>query len=157
MFTVEYTYVKAHQDNKTAFCTLSWKAQLNCMCDHMAKVRILADRLEANASGKMFPIEPVGIFVGDQKMTSDTGDHTRFWAHKKIARKYFKEHKILTPEQFNQVDWKSTHSTLHSLPRLFQLWASKHVLGVAGTAKFLSHQDGRSPLSPSCLTCIESC
>ena len=136
---------------------LSWKAQLNCMCDHAAVVSISADGLEAKASGKMFPLEPVGIFVEDQKMTSDTGDHIRFWAHKKIARKYFEEHKILTPEQFDQVDWKLMHSTLHSLSRLFQLWASKHVLGVAGTMKFLSHQDGRSPICPSCLTCIESC
>ncbi len=80
---------------------LSWKAQLNCMCDHAAVVSISADGLEAKASGKMFPLEPVGIFVEDQKMTSDTGDHIRFWAHKKITRKYFEEHKILTPEQFD--------------------------------------------------------
>ena len=90
-------------------------------------------------------------------MTSDTGNHTGFWAHKKLACKYFNEHKILTPEQFDQVDWKSTHSTLHNLSQLFQLWASKHVLGITGTMKSLSHQDGRSPLSPSCLTCIETC
>jgi hypothetical protein len=157
LFTVNYTYVKAHQDDNATFCTLSWTAQLNCMCDHAAKVRISADGLDAKAPRKMFPLEPVGIFVGDQKMTTDTCNHIWFWAHKKIARKYIEDHKILTPEQFDQVDWKSTHSTLHSLSQLFQLWASKHVLGVAGTMKFLSHQDGRSPLCPSCLTCIKTC
>jgi hypothetical protein len=44
-----------------------------------------------------------------------------------------------------------------SVLRLFQVWASKHVLGIAGTMKFLSHEDGRKPICPSCLTCEETC
>jgi hypothetical protein len=105
----------------------------------------------------MFLLEPVGIFVDNQKMTSDTGDHIRFWAHRRLARIYFHKHKVLSKRQFDQVDWKSVHPTLHGISRLFQLWASKHVLGVAGTMKFLSHQDDRSPLCPSCGACNESC
>jgi hypothetical protein len=37
------------------------------------------------------------------------------------------------------------------------VWASKHVLGIAGTMKFLSHQDGHEPVCPSCLACEETC
>jgi hypothetical protein len=37
------------------------------------------------------------------------------------------------------------------------LWASKHVLGIAGMMKFLANQDNRSPLCPSCLECKEAC
>ena len=105
----------------------------------------------------MFPLEPVGIFVDNQKMTLDTGDHIRFWAHRRLAPIYFHKHKVLSTRQFDQVNWKSVHSTLHGLSRLFQLWASKHVLGVAGTMMFLSHQDDRSPLCPSCGACNKSC
>jgi hypothetical protein len=55
------------------------------------------------------------------------------------------------------VDWKLVCSTLHDLPRLFQVWAAKHVLGIAGTMKFLAHQDDRSPLCSSCNKCKETC
>ncbi len=51
----------------------------------------------------------------------------------------------------------SIHCTLHNLPRLFQVWAAKHVLGIAGTMSFLSHHDKQSPLCLSCLNCRETC
>jgi hypothetical protein len=73
-----YLHVKAHQDDKDSFSNLSRKAQLNCICNHAAKVRILADGMEATASCKMFPLEPVRIFVGGQKMMLETGDHICF-------------------------------------------------------------------------------
>jgi hypothetical protein len=65
--------------------------------------------------------------------------------------------KILSGNGFNEVGWDSVHSTLHSVPRLFQVWASKHVLGIAGTLKFLLHQDDHKSLCPSCLSCKETC
>ncbi len=105
----------------------------------------------------MFPMEPIAIFVGDQKMTSDTGDQIRFWAHCYLARQYYQDHNILSSDQFDHVDWKSIHGTLHGLARLLQLWAAKHVLGIVGTMKFLAHQDNRCPLCPSCRTSIETC
>jgi hypothetical protein len=90
-------------------------------------------------------------------MTSETGDHIRFCAHLQLARQYYRDHKLLSFEQCNLVDWKSIHRTLHNLSRLFQLWASKHVLGIAGTMKFLACQDNRSLLCPSCLEYKETC
>ena len=90
-------------------------------------------------------------------MTLETGDHIRFWAHRHLAWDYYGNHKILSTKQFDQVDWKSIHNTLHGLPRLFQLLASKHVLGIAVTMKYLSHQDNRSPICPSCHVCAETC
>jgi hypothetical protein len=70
---------------------------------------------------------------------------------------YYQKHDILSHEQFDAIDWRPIHNTLHDLPRLFQLWASKHVLGIAGTTKFLSHQDDRSPLCSSCHECDKTC
>ncbi len=90
-------------------------------------------------------------------MTSKTGNHICYWAHHHLAQRYYCNHKLLSFEQFNAVDQKSIHCPLHKLPGLCQLWAAKHVLGVAGTMMFLSHQDGRSPLCPSCNNCNEMC
>ena len=87
-FTMDYVHLKANQDDKHSYSKLSRKAQLNCMCDHAAKVRISTDGMKKTASGQMFPLEPVGIFVDNQNMTSDTGDYIQFWAHRRLARIY---------------------------------------------------------------------
>ena len=34
---------------------------------------------------------------------------------------------------FREVAWRQVYDTLHSVPRLFQLWACKQVTVVAGT------------------------
>jgi hypothetical protein len=121
-FTTYYSRVKAHQDDKDSFSKLSRKAQLNCICDHAAKVQIVADGIEVvTPPCRMFPLETISLFVGGQKMTSEMGDHIQFWDHHCLAQEYYQDHKILSPDQFDEVDWRSVHSTLHRLPRLFQL------------------------------------
>jgi hypothetical protein len=104
IFTTYYLHIKAHQDNKDLFAKPSRKAQLNCICNHAAKARILEDGIKATASCKMFPLELVGLFVGGQKMTLDTGDHIRFWAHHRLAQDYYQDRNILSNEQFDQAD-----------------------------------------------------
>jgi hypothetical protein len=66
-FTIYCTHIKAHQDVQKAFSSLSRKAQLNCICDHAAKQQIAADGLNATTPCRMFPLKPIGIFVGGQK------------------------------------------------------------------------------------------
>ncbi len=39
-FTMDYIHMKAHQDDNHLYIKLSRKAQLNCICNHAAKVRI---------------------------------------------------------------------------------------------------------------------
>jgi hypothetical protein len=39
-FTTYYSHIKAHQDDNALFDKLSRKAQLNCICDHVAKAAI---------------------------------------------------------------------------------------------------------------------
>jgi hypothetical protein len=152
-----YLHVKAHQNDKALFANLSQKVQLNCICDHAAKQRIAINKLEGPILGWIFPLEPIGIFVNGKKMTLETGSQIRLWAPRQLACTFFHIQKILFHIQFNNIDWLSVHRTLHNLSHLFQIWAAKHVLGIAGTMKFLSHQDDRSPLHPSCLCCEESC
>jgi hypothetical protein len=72
-FTTYYSHVKAHQDNMVSFKKLSRKLQLNCICDHKAKKRIAADGINGAVSGRMFPMEPIGLFIRGEKITSKTG------------------------------------------------------------------------------------
>ena len=156
-FAMHYSYIKAHQDNQRSFQNLDRKVQLNCICDHAEKFQIAADGQEHSAPGKMFPLEPVEVYVQGEKMTSETGGSIQYWAHYQLVRNYYQEHDILSHEKFDAIDWRPIHNTLHDLPRLFQLRASKRVLGIAGTMKFLLHQDGRSPICPSCHNCDKTC
>jgi hypothetical protein len=90
-------------------------------------------------------------------MISEAGGQMQFWAHYQLAQLVYCKQKILSPGQYNFVDWKSVHSTLHDLPWLFQVCAAKHVLEIVGTMEFLAHQDDKSPLCPSCNKYRETC
>jgi hypothetical protein len=134
-----YSHIKAHQDNNVSFDKLSWKAQLNCMYDHAAKQRIAVDGTEGATPGQMFPLKPIGLFVQGEQRTSETGGWIRFWPQHQLAQTFYHDWKTLSHDQFNSMDWVSVHHTLHDLPQLFQVWAAKHALGIAGTMYFLSH------------------
>jgi hypothetical protein len=97
------------------------------------------------------------MFIQGEKMTSDTGEILRFWAHRQLAREYYRSREIISYRQFDEIDWWQLRKKLLALPRLFQLWAAKHVNKIAGTMSFLSHQDGRCDLCPSCGTHKETC
>ena len=90
-------------------------------------------------------------------MTSDTGEQLRFWAHCQLAWFYYHSQGIISHEKFDEMDWWSVCKTMHDLPRLFQIWAAKHVNNIAGTMSFLSYQYDRQKSCPSCQTCEETC
>jgi len=51
-----------------------------------------------------FPLEPIVVYVGHQKVTSGKGDGIRFWVHIQLAKKAMFELSILSYEQFEEVD-----------------------------------------------------
>ena len=97
------------------------------------------------------------IWAVQEKLMSDTGDLLEFWAHQQLAREYYGSTDIISHKQFDEIDWWSLRTTLLRLPHLFQLWASKHLNGIAGTMSFLLHQDGQCNLCPSCKIVTETC
>ena len=103
-------------------------------------------------------MEPVAVFVGQEKMTSDTSEELRFWAHHQLAGQTMFSLGILSGHSFDQVAWRQVYAALHSVPQLFQLWASKQVMEVAGTNLMQSlYTEGHDPHCPSCSHALESC
>ena len=49
---------------------------------------------------KEFTLESLCVFLGKEKMSSDTGARIRFCAHKQPAEEVFRNQKILLPDQF---------------------------------------------------------
>jgi hypothetical protein len=94
-------------------------------------------------------LEPVCLFAGDNKVTTDNADSLRFWAHRKLAKGRFEAVHILHHNALKMVDWEIVYRTLRNVPKLFQLWASNQVMGIAGTMEWDKSVVWKCP-SPSC-------
>jgi hypothetical protein len=119
-FTIHYLHVRAHQDDSSSFKNLSRKTQLNCICNHTAKQCIAIDGSGSCKSKRLFPLEPIGMFIQGEKLTSDTGELLCFWAQRQLAREYYCSRDTILYDQFDETDWWSLRKTLLTLPRLFQ-------------------------------------
>ena len=127
------------------------------MDDHVKKVIWSLEELHLPAQ-EIFPLEPVTIFVGNEKMTPNTGDSLRFWVHQNLAKELFFKIGILIPLGFEEVSWRIMYDTLQELSCLFQLWEYKQVISIAGTnliqSRYKPHHD---PTCPSCDQCVKTC
>jgi hypothetical protein len=81
--------VEAHQDDKRAFNKLSRKSQLNFICNHLAKQRLSEEAIKQKGGSQLFLLDPIGIFIGAAKLSSETGPLLRFHAHQQLARSLF--------------------------------------------------------------------
>ncbi len=63
---------------------------------------------------------------------------------------------ILYSQKFELVDWEMVYSQLNSVPKLFQLWACKQVMGIAGTMEWDKSVIRKCP-SPSCMQEQDTC
>jgi hypothetical protein len=72
-------------------------------------------------------------FIGKEKMTTDTGASSTFWAHRQLAREAMVKGKLLSGKQFDLIAWERLSQGLHGTPKMFQLWACKQVWDIAAT------------------------
>ena len=71
----------------------------------------------------IFPLEPLAVFVGKDKLTSGSEDLIRYWCHWKMARIVLAHEKVnvLQPDQFDEVEWPAAYEALSvDVPRMFQ-------------------------------------
>jgi hypothetical protein len=117
------------------------------------------DYIEPHTNLSQLPLEPLSLMVGMYKLTSDTEHTLRFVAHRIEAKELFSSLRILTYHQFEEVAWLEVHATLHSLPKMFQMFVGKQVFGVSAILKNLSKQKAFTHLGdrcPSCTICSET-
>ena len=156
--SIEYRHVDSHQDDQEEFLKLVRKSQLNCLMDGAAKSVLWGLVGEDLPSQKPFPLEPVTVHIGQEKITTDSGPSIRFAVHKQLVEQFFYDNGLLSSTQFGEVDWRVVHSALHSVPRMFQIWASKQVMDLAGTnANIAAYQPDHCPYCPICDVEVETC
>jgi len=157
-FGLSYFHVKAHLDEDWDFHLLPIPAQLNCRMDAMAKTAILELDCDDLPRQQNFPLEPVAVYVGSEKMTSSTSPSLRFWTYGVTARQAYHELGILFAHQFDEVDWPAIHQTLLDVPRMFSIWACKQVMDIAPTnLNQKQYKPEHDPLCPSCGRVEETC
>ena len=92
------------------------------------------------------------MYVEEEKITMQCGMMVRFWVHKEYARKMFHKQHILFRVGLDLVNWEAVYQVLHGVPRMLQVWASKQVMGTAGTFGSCAKLDKNvNPICPSCL------
>jgi hypothetical protein len=84
-FSQIFSHVKAHQDDGRKYGDLLCEAQLNCQMDYLAKKAIHEAPPTHDAAMQHFPFEPLGVFLGKNKLTSDKGERQKFWVHKQLT------------------------------------------------------------------------
>jgi hypothetical protein len=124
--------------------------------DYHAKRTIWDETQHQDTMTRSFLLEPICVFLGHNKLTSDKGGKLRFWAHRQQAKSCFYDAKILFKE-FKLVDWESIHSALHSVPRIFKTWACKQVMRKAPAYGNRARETDLNPLCPSCAQVREAC
>ena len=81
---------------------------------------------------RCFPLEPISVWVGEDKMTSDTSKLLKFWVHKQLAEQTFYQLSLMSLDHFQEVAWRQVFDSLYEVPRLFQIWECKQVTNIAG-------------------------
>jgi hypothetical protein len=102
---------------------------------------------------RCFPLEAISVWVGKDKMTSDTSKALRFWVHKQLAEQTFHALGLLILTQFREVAWKKIHGALHEVPRMFQIWAAKQVTEIAGVNANQAIRNPNKNIDPRCPSC----
>ena len=92
------------------------------------------------------------------KLFSDMSKHVRFWVHRQIAKEVYAKLRILNEEQFDEMARGRMWGAFKDAPRMFQTWASKQVMNVAGVNKNLTkYKPRQSKKWPSYGKAINMC
>jgi hypothetical protein len=81
-----FSHVKAHQDDGVEYGNLPRNAQLNCQMDYHAKKAIWESTPDPDRPTQRFPLEPICVFLGKNKLTSDKGAKLKFWVQRQQAK-----------------------------------------------------------------------
>ena len=73
-----FEHVNAHQDDRGSYQSLTRPEELNFLMDGKAKQEICNIDPDNLPRQEAFPLESLCVFLGKEKMSSDTGARIRF-------------------------------------------------------------------------------
>jgi hypothetical protein len=72
--------------------------------DYHAKKAIWESTPDPETPTRRFPLEPICVFLGKNKLTSDKGEKLKFWVQRQQAKLYFHDTSIIFGPQFDTID-----------------------------------------------------
>jgi hypothetical protein len=159
-FNCIYEHVEAHQDNHDSYQDLRQPAQLSCCMDADAKSKLWDLVGQLVLPQQALPLESVVVMIGKDKITSGSEDSIVYLCNKVLACKTLSDPKVkwLDKEQFNEVYWPACYQALTEVPRMFEVFASKQTISIAGCNVNQSYYTlGHDKLCPSCGVVQEMC
>jgi hypothetical protein len=159
-FECSYEHVEAHQDEKKGYRELSREAQLNSCMDLDAKRELWDQVGQEPAAQQPLPLEAVVVKIGRDKMTAGSEESIVFWCNKALARRTLSDPKVkwINEEQFDEIYWPACYSALSATKRMFQIFACKQTMGIAGCNNNLAYYTpGHDRRCPSCGVARETC
>jgi hypothetical protein len=160
-----YKHVRAHHDRLKPWSRLSLEEQLNVICDELANGAVrhyLSYSSPVTRKLQLLPLEKAIVFVGTEKMTTDVGPEVCFQLGREDALRFYMLPVVLvgrvnkgglgwSRRRFEQVSWSTLELVLRSKPDMYQLWLSKHCIGICATRQNLARiQDILDDKCPNC-------
>ena len=132
-----YNHVQGHQDNVHSIDELPIPQQLNVFADVLAKQALATGHSTKCYSKPHYPGENIRIYLDGCKVTSSPKAALYVSWGARTARKFFDKRGIIRSNDFHLIHWDNLSKTMDSLPRMFQVWITKHVSGFCGNNKHL--------------------
>jgi hypothetical protein len=98
-----FSHVKAHQDDGIEYGSLLHHAQLNCQTDYPVKKAMRETIPDPEEPTKQFLLEPICIYLGKNKLTSDKGEWFKFRVQQQQARSFYHNADIIYGPQFDTI------------------------------------------------------
>jgi hypothetical protein len=133
-----YVHVQSHQDDRHSIDTLSVPQKLNVLADSLAKHALVSAHNTQSYSKPEYPGETVRIRLDGCKVTSSVKSALYSSWGSRIARKFLDKRNLVRESAFHLIHWDNLSKTMDSLPKMFQVWVTKHVSGFCGTHEHLA-------------------
>ena len=148
-----YRWVEGHQDKLKPWHLLTWRQQLNCICDSLAKGAVSRGMRSSRrrAVHQTLPFERAAVVVDGVKQTRDVGDSLRFSMGKLEAEKFYTSELGWSKSTFRSVGWEELDSALARKPDMYREWLAKQASGFCGTQAMVSRWNSqRDDSCPNC-------
>ncbi len=133
-----YEYVESHLDTTHSIDHLTIPQRLNVWADNLAKHAIITGHRTNRYTKPEYPGETFRLFLDGHKVTSSIKRALYSSWGTRVAKPLFDKKKLLPSRHFDLVDWDNVDRTITSLPKMLQVWITKHVSGFCGTNTHLS-------------------
>ena len=136
-------HVKGHQDRNKKLKSLKLEARLNVKCDERAKHAARASvKPGMGPSRQTLPLEKCGVFVGEEKQTSNPKEAIKQMVGRDAAREYYASRPAqkggTRKEAFDTVTWDDVEEALKERSKMFKMWYAKQGSGYCGVGYWTS-------------------